>query len=102
MPRYSSPSLAFQPGHGLRVAVAFDDQAPQVVDVAPQYLSREWERAVSDSVRHVVTKHDLPAGKHTLKIWAIDPGVVIERLVLDLGGLKPSYLGPPESVRSGR
>ncbi len=94
-----APSLAFQPGHGLRVAFAFDDAKPQVVDVAPAYLSRAWETAVSDAVRKVRTAHVLRPGRHVLKVWAIDPGVVIERLHLDLGGLKPSYLGPPESRR---
>jgi hypothetical protein len=93
------PSLGFQPGRGLRLAIAFDDEKPQVVDVAPKYLSREWETAVSDSVQKVQTQHTLKPGKHVLKVWAIDAGVVIERFVLDLGGLKPSYLGPPESRR---
>ena len=93
------PSLAFRPGYGLRVAFAFDDEKPQVVDVATAYLSHAWENAVSDAVQKVRTEHVLKPGRHTLKVWAIDPGVVVERLVLDLGGLKPSYLGPPESRR---
>ena len=95
-----APSLGYVPGRGLRVAFAFDDAPPQVVDVAARYLSPAWERSVEDAVRKVRTKHALNGvGFHTLKVWAVDPGVVIQRLVVDMGGLKPSYLGPPESRR---
>ena len=42
--------------------------------------------------------NSLKPGKHTIKVFRIDGNVVLERLVLDTGGLKPSYLGPPESA----
>jgi hypothetical protein len=37
------------------------------------------------------------AGRQKPMVWAMDPGVVLERIVVDLGGLQPSYLVPPET-----
>ena len=57
---------------------------------------------MKDSVRKVKSTHTLAnSGYHTLKFWMVDPGVVLEKLVVNLGGVKPSYLGPPESYRGG-
>ncbi|MBK5196281.1 MAG: hypothetical protein JJE08_09705, partial [Proteiniphilum sp.] len=33
-------------------------------------------------------------GKHTLHIKCGDPGMVIQKIVLDFGGMKKSYTGP--------
>ena len=32
------------------------------------------------------------ARQHVLSIYAVDAGVVVDKIVLDVGGLKPSYL----------
>ncbi len=39
----------------------------------------------------------LSPGWHTLHLVAVDAGVVVDKLVLDFGGLRPSYDGPAET-----
>ena len=36
-------------------------------------------------------------GLHVIKFWIIHPGVVLQKLVADFGGLQPSFLGTPET-----
>jgi hypothetical protein len=36
------------------------------------------------------------AGYHTLKFWPLDNGIVLQKIVIDWGGVRKSYLGPPE------
>lgn len=95
-----APTLNFVPGRGLRYAISFDDQAPQVVDALARNSQKDWETAVKDGVRRIRSTHALDSpGYHILKFWMVDPGVVLQKLVVDFGGVKPSYLGPPESYR---
>jgi len=92
------PTLNFVPGRGLRYTVALDDQAPQVIDALEHNTDKDWEKVVSDGVRRVETTVNVEQpGYHTLKIGMVDPGIVLEKLVVSAGPLKPSYLGPPES-----
>ena len=96
------PTLNFVPGRGLRYAVAFDDQAAQIIDALAENTQQDWETSVKDNVRKSVSKHSVAGtGYHTLKLWMVDPGVVVEKIVVNLGGVKPSYLGPVESYRGG-
>jgi len=97
-----APTLNFVPGRGLRYAISFDNEAPQVIDALAQNTVKDWETSVKDSVRTVKSTHALSGtGYHTLKFWMVDPGVVFEKLVVNLGVVKPSYLGPPESYHHG-
>jgi hypothetical protein len=97
---YLAPTLRFLPGAGLRCAVSFDDEVPQVINVHANETQAVWERSVKDGVRVVTSKHALSRpGPHVLKFWAVDPGLVVEKLVVNTGGVRPSYLGPPESFR---
>ncbi len=100
-----APTLNFIEGRGLHYAISFDDQAPQRVTLVPgNYDARngnsDWETIVSDNARFSKTNHQiLSPGYHTLKIWMVDPGIVLQKIILNTGGLRQSYLGPPESFK---
>ncbi|MEO6002946.1 MAG: glycosyl hydrolase 115 family protein [Opitutus sp.] len=99
----TAPTLNFRPGQPVRYGVSFDDAPPQIVELVPadykaQNRNAAWEKSVADNAHAGHSKHSLSGpGYHTLKIWMVDPAVVMQKLVVDLGGLKPTYLGPPES-----
>jgi hypothetical protein len=94
------PTQNFVPGRGLRYGVSFDDEPPQIIDALAYNSVKDWAETVKDSVRKVTSKHTIAKpGAHTLKFWMVDPGVVLQKLVVNLGGVQPSYLGPPESYR---
>ena len=101
-----SATLNFMAGRSLKYAVSIDNESPQIVTLVPadynaQNGNRDWERTVKDNARYSHTKHFIAKpGYHTLKIWMVDPGVVLEKIVVNTGGVKSSYLGPPESFHS--
>ncbi|KAF7194937.1 hypothetical protein HII31_03774 [Pseudocercospora fuligena] len=59
-----------------------------------------WFEAAGDNVwvsRHLVLGKALSPGRHELRIRLRHSNVLLEGMVLDLGGVKRSYLGPPAS-----
>ncbi len=93
-----APSLDFQPGK-LRLGVSLDGGAIEVLEVQPKN-ERAWEKAVADAAQILTVSRTLASpGWHDLTVWAIDPGPVLLRVEVDLGGRRPSYLGPPSSKR---
>ena len=97
---YLSPILEFN-RKPIHYAVAFDDETPQIVDCSTGNEARGvWDKMVADNIRVSTSTHTLTRrGAHTLKIFFADPGPVLQKLVIDAGGVKPAYLGPPESPK---
>ena len=98
-----SPTLNFMPGRGLKYAISIDDEPPQIITAIPegydaQNGNRDWEESVRNNARLCKSVHQIAKpGYHTIKFWMVDPGIVLQKLVVDTGGLRQSYLGPPES-----
>lgn len=99
----TSPLLNIMPNRDIRLAVSFDDDEPVYITIVPDeykvhWSNSNWVETVLNQSRHCKTTLNIPnSGYHKLKIWMIDPGVVVQKVIINTGGLKPSYLGPKES-----
>lgn len=67
-------------------------------------VPEDWWDVVSDEIRSFVFGDvDLgEPGKHTITIWGMTTGVLLEQIWVDYGGIRErgyTYLGPPESKR---
>ncbi|HEX2922117.1 MAG TPA: glycosyl hydrolase 115 family protein [Bacteroidales bacterium] len=101
---YLSPTQDFKKQGGLRYAISIDNEEPQVINIndgetRPDYeYANWWMKSVGDHIKIKSSKHTIDKpGKHTLRFWVIDTGIVLQRLVIDFGVVRPSYLGPVES-----
>ena len=93
------PTLPINGTRGLRYAVSFDDETPQIIDMSRISGSGSiWNRSVLRGHIDYSSTHEVAApGAHTLKIWMVDPGVVIDRLEIQSGDVPYTYGGAPET-----
>lgn len=100
---YLSPTLNFHNTEGLRFAVSFDNEPPQIVNLHDDQSLKAWEQWVSDNVILKTSTHVLQrSGYHTLRFWRIDAGVILQKIVIETKEIKNSYLGPPESYLTNK
>lgn len=92
-----APTLNFNANKGLCFAISVDGGQEQIINYNSEYHGRpiSWQSAS-------IIKTDLEldfgqAGRHSLRFRFVNPGVVLEKILIDFGGLKPSYLGAPSS-----
>ena len=100
----TASTLAFQRMEGHRYTVGFEGQQPVEVNFNGE-LNEEPEnvyrityptvarRVIDKSVKLKVDK----AGVKSLVVSPLDPGVVLQKIVVDFGGYQPSYLFGKES-----
>lgn len=104
---YISPSLnALGPDRPLAIGVQMDSGEPQVSyfipNATPGDLPAQWDGMdgwVANNIVTVPFSLEAEPGAHTLTLWMIEPTVIVQKIVIDTGGVQPSYLGPPESIR---
>ena len=93
-----SPTLNFNENKGLSYAISIDGNPEKIINLNGHYRGElgKWQ---ADHVIDSETMYHLEgAGKHTLRIRPLDPALVIQKIMIDFGGMKPSYLGAPETI----
>ena len=96
---YTLPTHPLNKVYSMRYAVSVDGGPLQIVDFCTYGRSEEWKQNVlSNRAERKVNLSFVDKGPHTLCIYSIDPGVILQSIVIDLGGLKKAYSAIPETV----
>ncbi len=96
---YLLPTQPLVPGNGLRIAFSVDGGQPQVVtvDKDTEVSSPKWARNILNGSTIGSGKIHVEKGQHILRLFAVDTGVVVDKIVLSSGEFPVSYFGPPET-----
>ncbi|MBD8548559.1 glycosyl hydrolase 115 family protein [Sphingomonas sp. CFBP 8760] len=79
----------------LRIGVRVDDGVMQILDYETHGRSEEWKRNVlSNSAVRSLRLATLAPGRHHLRLYALDPGFLLDRIDLRLEGA-PDHYGAP-------
>lgn len=81
--------------NGLRIAVQLDNRPVQLLDFRTFGRSEEWKQNVlTNSAVRSIPLRQLAKGAHRLRIHALDPGFILDRIDVRLDGA-PDYYGAP-------
>ncbi len=91
------PVHALTADNRLRIAVQLDDGPLETFDYTTVGRSDEWKRNVLGNMAvRSSARARLGPGLHTLRVYALDPGVVLDRIDVVMDGA-PQYYGMPPS-----
>jgi hypothetical protein len=95
------PTLSVETGKPQRYAIALDDEPVQIISlpVSMDEHNHLWQENVLRNAALTTSRHTVAAaGLHTLKIWMVDPGIVIDAVAAETGGgPKLGYVWPAET-----
>lgn len=89
---YTLPTHPLNNNFSLRYGVSIDDGPIQIADFKTFGRSEEWKQNVLRNI--AVRTLQFPAlkpGIHTLRIYAIDPEVVLDRILINFGNEQKAY-----------
>lgn len=67
-----------------RYSVSIDGGPPSSIDLETKEFSAEWAENVLHATAIGKTEQPITAGKHTLSLSPLDPGMVFDKIVIDI------------------
>ena len=94
----SLPTHPLNNNYSVQYAISIDNGPLKTVDIRTFGRSEEWKQNVlRNRAERKIEMSFLKPGKHTLKIYSVGPGVMLDEIRIDLGGLKKAYSSIPET-----
>jgi len=92
------PTHPLTPAQGMRLGASLDGGPIVRFDFGTLGRSDEWrENVLSNTAVREFVVHKLAAGEHNLRLYAMDPGLVLDRIEVDLDGAVHHYGALPLS-----
>ena len=93
---YTVPRFPLYKGANASFGISVDDNVPYVSNFIPKEQSKPWKDNVirNSMITEATFPIDRDADNHRLTINCGDPGLIVQRILIDWGGLKPTYVGP--------
>lgn len=93
---YTVPFWPLYKGKTNAINISVDGGEEQVFENKFAEYSRSWKDQVmrNGAVCHLRFAVDKTKPQHTIRFKAVDYGQMLQRVIIDWGGLKPTYVGP--------
>lgn len=93
---YTVPRFPVYKGASTAFGISVDRSAPEIINYLPVEQSRQWKDNVirNAMVSEASFRINPDAPDHRLTITCGAPGLLIQRILVDWGGLRPTYVGP--------
>ncbi|MEX2585003.1 MAG: glycosyl hydrolase 115 family protein [Balneolaceae bacterium] len=96
------PAYPLETSRPLRCAISIGDEDPRWITFEMgEPDTQPWEDNVLESRMIGTGELNLDPGTYRFRLWGTDPSVSVDRITMDFGGLKPSYVGPPQTDTDG-
>ncbi|MEC1523273.1 glycosyl hydrolase 115 family protein [Neobacillus niacini] len=101
------PSNPVTTEHTLFCGIQANEDIINILNTLPEGYrvdDQNWAAGVLSTIRRYCSSINCTAGLNTLRIYAVSPGFILEKLVINREGKKPanSYLGPTETYYVGK